>query len=87
MHGLIPCAHDCLSFPHHGAQHGEDVAQAEVVVRLLGQLLLAQPVQHEELLRQVLVVLVPVRQSLNNIYFLKLNFSSNRKPSLSYEVG
>ena len=47
------------------AQHGQDVAQAKVVVRLLGQLLLAQTVQHEELLAQNLVLLVATRCQLD----------------------
>ena len=47
-----------------GAQHGEDVAQAEVVVRLLRELLLAQPVEHVELLREQRVVLVARAVSL-----------------------
>jgi len=34
------------------AQHGQDVSEAEVVVDLFGQLLLAQLVQREELLGQ-----------------------------------
>ena len=40
------------------AQHGEDVAQAEVVVGLLGQLLLAERVEHVELLGADGVLLV-----------------------------
>jgi hypothetical protein len=48
-----------------GAQHGEDVAQAEVVVALVGQLLLGRGVQHEELLREPLVLVVPHRAQLD----------------------
>ena len=48
-----------------GAQHGEDVAQAEVVVRLLGELLLAEAIQHEELLGQRVVLLVAARCQLD----------------------
>ncbi len=40
------------------AQHREDVAQTKVIMRLLGQLLLTQAIQHMELLGQDLVLLI-----------------------------
>jgi hypothetical protein len=43
----------------------EDVAQAKVVVGLLAQLLLAQAVQHKELLGQGVVLLVATRRQLD----------------------
>ena len=54
-----------LALRRRGAQHGEDVAQAEVVVRLLGELLLAQPVEHVELLGEQRRVLVAARGQLD----------------------
>mmetsp|Transcript_13743 Transcript_13743/g.31845 ORF Transcript_13743/g.31845 Transcript_13743/m.31845 type:complete len:1547 (-) Transcript_13743:4516-9156(-) len=47
------------------AEHRQDVAQTEVVVDLLGQLLLAKRVQHVELLRQDHVTLVADRGELH----------------------
>ena len=49
----------------HRAEHGEDVAQTEIVVRLLGQLLLAEAVEDEELLGEELVLHVAARRQLH----------------------